>query len=92
MNKYNDKSKGKQVFAAQQMRNASHPGPVTAAMLTQEGIAKHAYEIYVEMVASVPIAGSCSHRQNPREIVLMSNFDHLGSQSARNVRNHGWRA
>jgi len=47
MNKYSNKSKGKQVFAAQQMLNASHPGPV-AAMLTHEDIAKHAYEIYVE--------------------------------------------
>jgi len=92
MNKCNDKSKGRGVFAAQQMLNVSQPGLDAAAMLTQEDIAKHAYEIYVEMVASVPIAGSCSHRQNPREIVLMSNFDHLGSQSARNVRNHGWGA
>ena len=47
MNKYSNKSKGKQVFAAQQVRNASHPGPV-ASMLTHEDIAKHAYEIYVE--------------------------------------------
>jgi hypothetical protein len=48
MNKYSNKSKGREVFAAQQMLNASHPGPVAAAMLTQEDIAKHAYEIYVE--------------------------------------------
>ena len=48
MNKYNNQSKGKQVFAAQQMLNASHPGPVVAAMLKHEDIARHAYEIYVE--------------------------------------------
>ena len=48
MNKYNNQSKGKQVFAAQQMLNASHPGPAVAAMLTHKDIAKHAYEIYVE--------------------------------------------
>jgi hypothetical protein len=48
MNKYNDQSKGKQVFATQQMRNALHAEPVAAAMLTHEDIARHAYEIYVE--------------------------------------------
>jgi hypothetical protein len=48
MNKYDNQSKGRQVFAAQQILNASHPGPVAAAMLTHEDIAKHAYEIYVE--------------------------------------------
>ena len=58
MNKYNNQSKGKQVFAAQQMLNASHPGPVVAAMLTHEDIAKHAYEIYVEK--------GCPHGQSER--------------------------
>ena len=48
MNKYNNQSKSKQVHAAQQMLNASHPEPVAAAMLTHEDIARHAYEIYVE--------------------------------------------
>jgi hypothetical protein len=48
MNKYNNQSKNRQVFAAQQMLNASHPGPVAAALLTHKDIAKHAYEIYVE--------------------------------------------
>jgi hypothetical protein len=48
MNKYHNQSKGKQVFAAQQMLNASHPGPVVATLLTHEDIATHAYEIYVE--------------------------------------------
>jgi len=48
MNKYSNQSKGKQVFAAQQRANASHPEPVVAAMLTHEEIAKCAYEIYVE--------------------------------------------
>ncbi len=48
MNKYSNQSKGKQVFAAQQMVNASRPGPVVATMLTHEDIARHAYEIYVE--------------------------------------------
>jgi len=48
MNKYNNQSKSKQVRAAQQMRNASHPEPVVATMLTHEGIAMRAYEIYVE--------------------------------------------
>jgi hypothetical protein len=48
VNKYSNQSKGKQVFAAQQMANASHPGPVVAAILTHEEIAKCAYEIYVE--------------------------------------------
>jgi hypothetical protein len=47
MNEYNNQSKGKQVFAAQQMLNASHPGPVAAAMIMHEDIAKHAYGIYV---------------------------------------------
>ena len=49
MNKYSNQSKGKQVFAAQQMADASHPEPVVAAMLTHEDIARHAYEIYIEM-------------------------------------------
>jgi len=48
MNKYSNQSKGKQVFAAQQTANASHPGPVVAAKLTHEDIAKYAYGIYVE--------------------------------------------
>jgi hypothetical protein len=48
MNKYNNQSKSKQVRAAQQMRNASHPEPVVAAMLTHEDIARHAHELYVE--------------------------------------------
>jgi hypothetical protein len=48
MNKYKNQSKSKQVRAAQQMRNASHPEPVVAALLTHEGIARHAHEIYVE--------------------------------------------
>ena len=48
MNKYHNQSKGKQVFAAQQMLNASHPGPVVAPLLTHEDIATHAYEIYIE--------------------------------------------
>jgi hypothetical protein len=33
-------------------------------------------------VTSVYIAGSCSHRENRREIVLISNFGHSGGQSA----------
>jgi len=48
MNKYTNQSKSKQVHAAQQMQNASHPEPVVAAMFTQEDIARHAHEIYVE--------------------------------------------
>ncbi len=48
MNKYNNQSRSKQVHAAQQMRNVSHPEPVVAAMLTHEDIARHAHEIYVE--------------------------------------------
>jgi len=48
MNKYNNQSKSRQVRAAQQMRNASHPEPVAAALLTHEDVARHAYEIYVE--------------------------------------------
>ncbi len=48
MNKYNNQSKGKQVFAAQQMLNTSHAGPVAAATLTHQDIARHAYGIYVE--------------------------------------------
>jgi hypothetical protein len=48
MNKYNNQSKSKQVLAAQQMLNASHPEPVVAAMFTHEDIARHAHEIYVE--------------------------------------------
>jgi hypothetical protein len=48
MNKYGSNSKSTQVFAAQKMLNASRPGPVAPTMLTHEGIAKHAYEIYVE--------------------------------------------
>ena len=47
MNKCNDKSKDREVFAAQQMLNISHLGPVAAALLTHEDIAKYAYEIYV---------------------------------------------
>jgi hypothetical protein len=48
MNKYSTQSNGKQVFAAQQTANASHPGPVVAAILTHEDIARCAYAIYVE--------------------------------------------
>ncbi|RPJ38638.1 MAG: DUF2934 domain-containing protein [Planctomycetaceae bacterium] len=48
MNKYNNQSKSRQVRAAQQMRNASHPELVAAALLTHEDVARHAYEIYVE--------------------------------------------
>jgi hypothetical protein len=48
VNKYSNKSKGRQVFAAQQALNASHPAPVVAAILTHEDIARHAYEIYAE--------------------------------------------
>lgn len=48
MNKYSNKSKGRQVFAAQQRANASHPEPVVAAILTHEDIARYAYEIYAE--------------------------------------------
>lgn len=48
MNKYSNQSKGKQIFAAQQVLNASHPEPVVAAMPTHEDIARHAHEIYVE--------------------------------------------
>ena len=48
MNKYDNQSKGRQVFAAQQMLNAAHAGPVAAALLTHEDIAKHAYKIYVD--------------------------------------------
>jgi hypothetical protein len=48
MNKYDNQSRSKQVHAAQQMRNASHPEPVVAAMLRHEDIARHAHEIYVE--------------------------------------------
>jgi hypothetical protein len=48
MNKYDNQSKGRQVFVAQQILNASHPGPVALAMLTHEDIAKRAYEIYVK--------------------------------------------
>jgi len=48
MNKYKNQSKSKQVRAAQRMLNASHPEPVVAAMLTHEGIARQAHEIYVE--------------------------------------------
>jgi hypothetical protein len=48
MNKYNNQSKSRQVRAAQQMRNASHPEPVVAAVLTHGDIAKHAHRIHVE--------------------------------------------
>jgi len=52
MNKYNDKSKGREVFAAQQMLNASHPGPVAAAMLTQEDTASRRMRFTPRRVAS----------------------------------------
>ena len=48
MNKYDNQSKGRQVCAAQRILNASHPGPVAAAMLAHEDIARHAYGIHVE--------------------------------------------
>jgi hypothetical protein len=48
MNKYSSKSKGKQIFAAQKILDAPHSGPVVAALLMHEDIAKHAYEIYLE--------------------------------------------
>lgn len=48
MNKYKNQSKSKQVHAAQQKLNASHPEPVVAAMFTHEDIARRAHEIYVE--------------------------------------------
>ena len=43
MNKYSNQSKGKQVFAAQQVLNAARPAPVAAALVTHEDVAKHAY-------------------------------------------------
>jgi len=48
MNKYNNKSKGKQVFAAQQRLNASHPAVVTPTALTHDDIAQRAYALYLE--------------------------------------------
>ena len=48
MNKYINQSKGKQVFAAQQVLNAEHPEPVAAALVTHEDVAKQAYSIYVD--------------------------------------------
>ena len=48
MNKYSSKSKSKQIRAAQQILDAPHSGPVIAAMLMHEDIAKRAYEIYSE--------------------------------------------
>ncbi len=48
MNKYNDKSKGKQVFAAQQLLNASHLAVVTPTALTHDDIAQRAYTLYLE--------------------------------------------
>jgi hypothetical protein len=48
MNKYNNKSKGRQVFAAQQMLNASHPGAVTPTVLTHDDIAQRAHALYLE--------------------------------------------
>jgi hypothetical protein len=36
------------------------------------------------MVASVPIVGSCSPRENQREIVPARNFGPSGNQSAKN--------
>ncbi|MGE5294725.1 MAG: DUF2934 domain-containing protein [Solirubrobacterales bacterium] len=48
MNKYRTQSKGKRVFAAQQLLNAMRPGPAAATGLAHEDIAKRAYEIYVE--------------------------------------------
>jgi hypothetical protein len=41
-------------------------------------------------VASVHIAGSCSRRENPREIVLISNFGHSGDQSAEKREKQAW--
>jgi len=52
MNKYHNKSKGRQVLATQQMLNAPHPEPVATAMLTHDDIAKHAHEIYVKKVTN----------------------------------------
>ena len=48
MNKYSNQSKGRHVFAAQQVLNAVHTEPVAAALVTHEDIARHAYEIYVD--------------------------------------------
>lgn len=48
MNKYSNQSKGKQVFAAQQVLNAVHAKPVAAALVTHEDVAKHAYAIFVD--------------------------------------------
>jgi len=48
VNKYSSKSKGKQILAAQQVLDTPHFGPVVAALLMHEDIAKHAYEIYLE--------------------------------------------
>jgi len=48
MNKYSNHSKSKQILAAKQILDAPHSGPVIAAMLMHEDIAKRAYEIYVE--------------------------------------------
>jgi len=48
MNKYSNQSKGKQVFAAQQLLNTMRPGAVVAIGLAHEDIARRAYEIYME--------------------------------------------
>lgn len=48
MNKYSTQSKGKQVFAAQQRANISHPEPVVSTRLTHDEISRCAYEIYVD--------------------------------------------
>jgi hypothetical protein len=44
------------------------------------------------MSASVQVTGSCSHRENLRETVLLSNFGHSDNQPAKNVKEEGWEA
>ncbi len=48
MNKYNNKSKGRQVLAAQPMLNTSHPGAVKLTILTHADIAQRAHALYLE--------------------------------------------
>ena len=48
MSKYTTKSKATQMSAMQQAHKTPHPGSAANAVLTQEEIAKRAYEIYAE--------------------------------------------
>ena len=77
MNKYSSKSKSKQILAAQPIPDAPHSGPVIAAMLMHEDIARRAYEIYSETGCRQDQSGQ-NWLQAERELKNQQNWRQAG--------------